>query len=57
MERNNEAKKMTVGTTSPACSWLAMEIFVLDSEEVMNSLQKCIPKRETKQACVSAKAL
>lgn len=36
MERNNEEEKMTVDTNSPVCSRLAMEICVLDSNQIMN---------------------
>lgn len=29
-------KNVAVDTTSPACSWLEMEICVLDSKQIMN---------------------
>lgn len=44
----------------PAHSWLAVEICVLDSKQIMNRqinfLKKCRPKRKTKQPCAFAKA-
>lgn len=44
MERNNEAKNRAVDTTSPACSWLAMEICVLDSKQIMNRKMRFFTK-------------
>lgn len=59
IEGNNETKKMTIAAY-PAHSWLAVEICVLDSKQIMNRqinfLKKCRPKRKTKQPCAFAKA-
>lgn len=48
MERNNEEKKMIVDTTNPACSWLAVEICVLDSKWKTSFFTKMHSKKKMK---------